>query len=357
MTALVESAAPFTHAPISVRKVMGLVMLALLPATLYDGYLFGWPAIWLFLVTVAAALASEAACLALGGRPLNPALKDGSAILTGWLLAMSLPPWAPWWIGAVGAFIAIVVGKHVFGGLGQNPFNPAMVARVALLVSFPVPMTMFSTPKPLFSAEAPGFVESLRITFAGGFDIDTMSAASALGHVKTELSRGVPVSQSAQAFDPLALALGSVPGSLGETSAILLLLGGLFLIYKKVISWHIPVSLMGTLFALATLANLADPGRYPDGLFHMVTGATLLGAFFIATDLVTSPVTRSGQLVYGAGIGLITFVIRSYAGYPEGMAFAVLLMNAMTPLIDRWMRPRIFGRTRVGEPLKPKGGR
>ncbi len=356
MTVAVESSAPFAHAPISVRRIMGLVLLALTPATLFNAYWFGWPAIFLFAVTVGAAVIAEAACLALANRPLRPSLGDGSAVLTGWLLALSLPPWAPWWIGATGAFVAIVVGKHVFGGLGQNPFNPAMVARVALLISFPVQMTLFTAPRPLFSPFAPGFGDGLAVTFGGDVAVDAVSAASALGHVKTELSRGVPIDHSLAGVDYLGLMLGNAPGSMGEGAALLLLLGGLFLIAKRVITWHVPVSFLGTLFVLATLSHLAEPARYPDGVFHLLAGATMLGAFFIATDLVTSPVTREGQLIYGCGIGVITFVIRSWAGYPEGLAFAVLLMNAATPLIDRWVRPRVYGRTRAGEPLAPRRG-
>lgn len=355
MTIAAHVSAPYAHAPTSIRRTMGLVILALLPATLFDAGLFGWPAINLFAITVAAALAAEAACLRLAGKAVWPALTDGSAVLTGWLLAMSLPPWAPWWIGAVGSVIGIVIGKHVFGGLGQNLFNPAMVARVALLISFPLPMTLFVAPQPLFSAQAPGFYDALAITFGGGVSVDAVSAASALGHVKTELSRGVPVNETlSHGHDLLATAWGMVPGSLGETSAVLLLLGGLFLIAKRVITWHIPVSLMATLFVLGSVFHALDPTRHADGLFQLLSGATFLGAFFIATDLVTSPVTRQGQLIYGAGIGLITFAIRAWAGYPEGMAFAVLLMNAMTPLIDRYVRPRVFGRTGKGIPLQPK---
>lgn len=357
MTLAAQIGAPFAHAGNSVRRIMLLVIAALLPATLFDLYLFGWPAFNLFAVTVLAAVATEAACLAFAARPVRPALGDGSAVLTGWLLAMSLPPWAPWWVGAVGSFIAIAIAKHTFGGLGQNLFNPAMVARVALLISFPVPMTRWVAPLPPHLPAAPGFVESLGITFAGAPVVDAVSAASALGHIKTELSRGVPVTDSAAHVDWTALALGAVPGSLGETSALLLLAGGLFLIARKVISWHVPVALLATLFVLGTAANLADPARYPDGLLHLLGGATMLGAFFIATDLVTSPVTRQGQVLYGVGIGAITFVIRTWAGYPEGMAFAVLLMNACTPLIDRYLRPRVFGRTRTGRPIDPAGGR
>ncbi|MBF0392462.1 MAG: RnfABCDGE type electron transport complex subunit D [Alphaproteobacteria bacterium] len=344
---------PYAHQKTSIRRTMALVMVALLPATLFDLWVFGWPAINLLVLTLAASVAAEAGCLSLAGKRLPLFLGDGSVVLTGWLLAMSLPPWAPWWIAVLGGVVAVVLGKHVFGGLGQNVFNPAMVGRVALLISFPLPMTMYVAPRPLFGAGSPGFVEGLSITF-GGWDYDALSAASTLGHVKTELARGVALDQAMGGTDLMALVMGTVPGSMGETSAALLLLGGLFLIARRVISWHIPVSMLGALFALATLMHWVDPARFPGGFYHLVTGAAVLGAFFIATDLVTSPVTPPGQLVYGAGIGILTYVIRTWAGFPEGIAFAVLLMNAMTPLIDRWVRPRVYGRTLRGEPLQPR---
>jgi Na+-translocating ferredoxin:NAD+ oxidoreductase subunit D len=343
--------APFTHAANSVRQTMLAVLLALAPATLFNAWLFGWPAILLFAVTVGACVAVEAACLALAGRPVQAGLADGSAILTGWLLAMSLPPWAPWWIGVLGAVFAIALAKHAFGGLGQNVFNPAMVARVALLVSFPVVMTAWVSPQPLFSNGAPGLGDALAITFGGG-TVDAVSSATALGHVKTELSRGIPVTQSvAQVPELMDMALGLRPGSFGETSALLILAGGLFLMARRIISWHIPVGVLGSLFLMGTLFHAINPARFADGSFHLLSGASFLGAFFIATDYVTSPVSKTGQLVFGIGCGMLAWVIRTFAGYPEGMAFAILLMNALAPIIDQYTRPRPFGRRRDGLPL------
>ncbi|MDD5240767.1 MAG: RnfABCDGE type electron transport complex subunit D [Sulfuricella sp.] len=346
----INQSGPFTHAASSVQKTMFMVLLALIPATAYDLYLFGWPAILLFTVTVGSCVMVEAGCLILVDQPTKAAF-DGSAILTGWLLAMSLPPWAPWWIGVLGAVFAIALAKHTFGGIGQNMFNPAMVARVALLVSFPVIMTAWTMPHPLFSASAPGLAEAFNITFGAGMP-DSVSAASALGYVKTELSRGIPVTQSmAHVPDLMDMALGTRAGSLGETSAILILAGGLFLMARRIISWHTPLAVMGSLFLMGTLFHAVDPARYTDGMFHLMSGATFLGAFFIATDYVTSPVSKRGQLVFGAGCGILTWTIRTYAGYPEGMAFAILLMNSLTPIIDQYTRPRAFGRTQKGEPL------
>lgn len=341
-----EKSAPFGHAPVGVQKTMTLVLAALLPATLFNLWLFGWPALLMFVFTIASCVAVEALSLWMMDKPLQPTLTDGSAVLTGWLLAMSLPPWAPWWISLIGAICSIWLAKHLYGGLGQNVFNPAMVGRVALLVSFPVQMTFFP---PLSSA--PGLAESLDIFF-GRMGPDAVSAASALGFIKTELSRGIPVSESmAHAPDLVDALLGLHPGSFGETSQVLLLVGGLFLMARRIISWHIPVGMMGTLLVLGTVFNAVDPGRFASGFFHLTAGTTMLGAFFIATDYVTSPVSKQGQLVFGIGVGLLTWIIRTFAGYPEGLSFAILLMNSLTPIIDSKIRPRVFGRTRKGEPL------
>lgn len=349
--ASINKSGPFAHGTNTVQKTMFTVLLALTPATVFNLYLFGWPAILLFTVTVGACVAVEAGCLSLAGKPVRTTLADCSAVLTGWLLAMSLPPWAPWWLGVLGAIFAIALAKHPFGGIGQNVFNPAMVARVALLVSFPVAMTAWVMPHPLFSADAPGLLEAFAITFGGNVP-DTMSAASALGHIKTELSRGIPVAESmGQVPDLMDMMTGYRAGSLGETSAILILGGGLFLMSKRIISWHIPLGVMGGLFLMAAIFHAVDPGRFASGTFHLVSGATFLGAFFIATDYVTSPVSKKGQLIFGLGCGVLIWLIRTFAGYPEGVAFAVLLMNGLAPIIDQYTRPRAFGRTSKGEPL------
>ena len=351
MTAISAKSAPFSHVANSVGRTMALVMLALVPATLFNFWLFGWPAVYLFTVTVGACVALEAICLRLAGKAVVFTLADGSCILTGWLLAMSLPPWAPWWTGVFGAVFAIAITKQAYGGLGQNLFNPAMVARVALLISFPIAMTTWAAPHPLLSPAAPGLFDSLAITFGSGVP-DAITSATPLGYVKTELSRGISVLQSVAHLPGLSdMVIGLRAGSLGETSALLILAGGIFLLFFRVISWHIPVALIAGLVVSASLAHLVDPARYTSGLFHLFSGATFLGAFFIATDYVTSPSSKAGKLIFGAGCGALTWVIRTYAGYPEGMAFAVLLMNALSPIIDQYTRPRVFGRTRSGKPL------
>jgi len=343
---------PHIHAPLSVQRMMIDVMVALLPATAYGVWLFGWPAFNLLVLCLATALASEAAALTIAGKPITRPLTDGSAALTGWLLALSLPPWAPWWIAVMGSAFAIIVGKHLFGGIGQNIFNPAMLARVALLISFPVELTFWVAPHPLNSPTSPGFVESLGITFMGVSNPDAISGATLLGHVKTELGRGVEFAQALPDYYSFsAIGLGNISGSLGETSALLLLLGGVYLLARRIISWHIPATMLATLALLAGVMHEINPARFADPLYHLLSGGVMLGAFFIATDLVTSPGTSRGQLIYGAAIGFLVYVIRTFGGYPEGVAFAVLFMNAMTPLIDHYLRPRIYGRDRSGKPL------
>jgi Na+-translocating ferredoxin:NAD+ oxidoreductase subunit D len=346
--------APHTTTTQSVSRVMATVMLALAPATLFGFWLYGWPSIWLFVITVGSAAFGEALCLRLMDRPIMPALYDGSAILTGWLLALSLPPWAPWWIGAFGGLFATVLAKQAFGGLGQNLFNPAMVARVALLISFPVQMTAWVAPAPLGSAIAPGIFDGLLVTLKGMTpQLDAIASASLLGFAKTELSRGVDLLQSL-ANAPVQNWLGSRPGSLGETAAWLIAAGGVVMMFLRIITWHIPVAMLLGIAIPAAILHAVDPARYLDMSTHLLSGGAMLGAFFIATDYVTSPNTSLGQLIFGFGCGVLTYVIRTWAGYPEGVAFAVLLMNSLTPIIDSYVKPRIYGRDRSGAVLKPQ---
>ncbi|QSA99259.1 RnfABCDGE type electron transport complex subunit D [Methylococcus sp. EFPC2] len=351
--------APFTRADSQVQAIMTLVMLALLPATLYGVFIFGWPAFFLLAVTVLSALLFEAFCLILAGKPVRATLLDGSALLSGWLTAMTLPPWAPWWIGVVGAAIAIVLGKQVFGGIGQNLFNPAMLARVALLVSFPLEMTTWVHPTPLFSSSAPGLLESIAITFGSAPPPDGVTGATLIGHIKTEFSQGRGLGESLASghYGFLKSFFGWTSGSLGETPSFLILAGGLWLLKKKVITWHIPLSMLASVALLASVFALVDGERYPGPLFHLTSGALMLAAFFIATDYVTSPSSPAGQIIFGAGCGLIIFVIRTWGAYPEGAGFAVLLMNSLTPVIDHYVRPRIYGRDLKGRPLDLSGGK
>jgi electron transport complex protein RnfD len=347
---------PHTHAPLSVSAIMFQVILALLPATVFGIYLFGWPAFNLLMISTITVLVAEAVCLWIMRKPIRLFLLDGSAIVTGWLVAFSLPPWAPWWIAVIGSLFAIVIGKQIFGGIGQNVFNPAMLARVMLLIAFPLEMTTWIEPKPLFSEHALNFTEGLAITFNGIANIDAISSASLLGYVKTQLTLGhtVPEILATIGYTPLNSFQGFTNGSFVETSAILLLIGGIYLMLVRIITWHIPVSLLATIAILATIFNYIDPNRYADAPFHILNGGMMLAAFFIATDLVTSPATPVGRIIFGIGCGTISYVIRTWGTFPEGIGFAVLLMNAVTPLIDHYTRPRIYGRTRSGQPLGAK---
>lgn len=332
------------------------VMAALLPATLFGFWLYGWPAINLWAVSLIAAIVGEAFVLRLQERAIRPALMDGSGILTAWLLAVSLPPYAPWWVAVLGSLFAVIIGKQIFGGLGQNVFNPAMAARVMLLISFPLEMTTWVAPQPMGSANAPSWLESLNVTFLSQ-PIDGMASASLLGHVKTEFTRGIGLDQALSGYyAPLDALIGSRAGSLGETGALLLLAGGLFLIARRIITWHAPVAMLLGVAVPALLFNAIDGNHYAGPLVHLLSGGLMLGAFFIVTDPVTSPNTALGQFIFGLGCGLLTWLIRTWGGYPEGVAFAVMLMNAATPLIDQYVKPRIYGRDRKGAALPVNKG-
>ena len=336
--------APHAHAPVTVTQVMFTVMAALAPATLFGFWLYGWPAVFLWATTCGAALLAEAIAVRMQGRPVQPALLDGSGLLTAWLLALSLPPWAPWLIAVVGVVFALVVAKQVFGGLGQNVFNPAMAARVMLLISFPVEMTTWTGA----SAHLPDFLQGLAVTF-GGAHVDGVASASLLGHVKTEFTRGIDLSQSLSGFwEPADMAWGHRAGSLGETSAPFILAGGLVLIWRRIITWHAPIAMLMGVAVPALIAHAIAPNHFGGLAYHLLSGGLMLGAFFIATDPVTSPNTPLGLLLFGAGCGLLTWLIRSFGGYPEGVAFAVMLMNTLTPVIDRYVKPRIYGRDHKG---------
>ena len=349
MTPIAHS--PHAHAPISIGKVMGTVLLALVPATLFGFWLYGWPAVNLWAVSLIAAIVGEAFVLRLQSRAVKPALMDGSGILTAWLLALSLPPYAPWWIAVLGSLFAVIIGKQIFGGLGQNVFNPAMAARVMLLISFPLEMTTWVAP-----LQSPGLLDSLRITFMSQ-PIDGMASASLLGHVKTEFTRGIGLEQALIGhYVPLDMLWGSRVGSLGETTAVLLLLGGLFLIAKRIFTWHAPIAMLIGVAAPALVFNMIDGNHYAGPMVHLLSGGLMLAAFFIVTDPVTSPNTALGQFIFGLGCGLFTWIIRTWGGYPEGVAFAVLLMIAATPIIHQYVKPRIYGRDRKGAALPANKG-
>ncbi len=323
MTNTVLTPAPHLRSSSTIETAMYSVILALLPATAVGIYYFGLNAVRVIVLCVVLCVAFEALALRLRGSGME-ALKDGSAVLTGLLLAMNLPSNSPSWMILVGCIVAILLTKHVYGGLGFNSFNPALVARVFLLISFPVAMTSWPEPKP--------FTISL----------DAVTKATPLGEMKMNLLLQGNLGDMANMglMEPF---LGRMGGSLGEISALALLLGGIFLIARGVITWHIPVSYIATVFGMTGVYWLLDPTRYASPIFHMVTGGLMLGAIFMATDYVTSPVTAKGMIIFGVGCGVITVFIRLFGGYPEGVSFAILLMNSATPLIDNYTQPRVFG--------------
>ncbi len=348
MNALPASS-PFAHAGASVSNVMLQVCVALIPCTLFGIYIFGLPAAFLFLVTCASALATELLCLIWLKQPWYRVL-DGSALLTGWLLALCLPPWAPWWIGALGGFFAIAVGKQLYGGIGQNIFNPAMLARTALLITFPVQMTLWTLPE---GASAISVKESIDYLFLGASIPDAHTGATYLGEFKTSLS----LDSAVESKPSLWLAFsGQQAGSMGETSELLILLGAAFLFLRRIISWEIPLAMLSSLFLLTAIAYYANSAQFADPIFHLTSGGVFFAAFFIATDPVTSPISRSGKLIFGIGCASVIFIIRQWGSFPEAVAFAVLFMNALTPLIDRYFRPRIYGRDNSGKPLPELSG-
>lgn len=363
---LVTSSSPHAHSGESTAKIMWTVSAALVPPAVFAIYSFGLPALWVVLATIAAAVGFEAGFQKLRGQKVT--VQDGSAFLTGLLLALNLPPSAPWWMCLVGGFVAVVVAKGVFGGLGQNAFNPALTARVFLLIAFPVPMTMWLLPGSLTpQAASPGDLPRTLTSLGGaslayiGQDgqviadpsalpsldqVDMVTSASPLGLIHEAQNGG----ELASHISVLHLFHGGAEnGSLGEVSALLLLLGGLFLLWKKIITWEIPVAFLGTMAIFAEVTHAVSPEHYAGALFHLSAGGAMIGAWFMATDYVSSPTYSRGKLIFGAGCGLLTMVIRLWGGYPEGVSFAILLMNAVVPLIDRSTKPRKFGFVRLAD--------
>ena len=311
---LILSTGPHVYTSTDVPKIMYGVIIALIPASVMGIYLFGWGALKVIVVSVLFAMLSEGAIQFAVGRPVS--MLDGSAAVTGLLLALNVPPTSPWWMVLIGAVVAIIIGKQIYGGLGHNPFNPALVARVVLLVSWPLQMTQWIAP------------------------LDGVSTATPLGILKAE---GIAKLGGVRLFD---LFIGNVGGCIGEVSAIALLIGFAYLLWKGYVTWHIPVSYMGTVFVFTGIFWMANPQKYANPLFHLLAGGLVLGACFMATDYVTSPMTLKGQVIFGMGCGILTCVIRLFGGYPEGVSFSILLMNAATPLIDQYTKPKRYGRVK-----------
>ena len=315
---LVISSAPHVESKDSIPKIMYTVVLALIPAMISAVIFFGVRALLLIATCVASCVITEYIFQKARKKPIT--LNDWSAVITGILLALVLPPGLSLLSAALGGVVAIAIGKQVFGGLGFNIFNPALVGRAFLQINFPVAMTTWVDP--FHYAASP----------------DAVSAATPLGLVKT-----------GQFTAFWKLFLGNVGGSLGEASALAVLLGGGWLLYKKYIEWRIPVAYLGTVFIAGSVFWIVDSSKYPNPAFHLVAGGLMLGAFFMATDMVTSPVTPTGCWIFGVGAGLLVVIIRLLGGAPEGVMFSILLMNSVTPLINRYTRPKVFGQRKGAE--------
>ena len=332
---------PHLSGPDHVGRLMRRVMLATLPGLALAWWFFGWGVMVNLVLAVATCIGAEAAVLRLRRRPVRATLGDGSAALTGLLLALALPPFAPWWLPVLGALFAIVIAKQLYGGLGYNPFNPAMVGYVVLLISFPREMTLWAPPQALAETQLSlldTLAWSLFGTLPAGTGVDAISMATPLDTIKTQLGLGLTLTE---------IQAGPLFGELGgygwEWVNLGFLLGGGWLLYRGIIQWQIPVGFLGGLFVMALLFYAGDSDTYASPLFHLFSGAAMLGAFFIATDPVSASTTPRGRLLYGAGIGILVYIIRTWGGYPDGVAFAVLLMNMTVPTIDYYTQPRVYG--------------
>jgi electron transport complex protein RnfD len=317
------------------------VLLALVPGIIAYTWIYGGGILVSITVATITALACEAALLKIRQRPIKPYLIDMSAVVTAWLLALALPPLAPWWLVVVGTFFAIVIAKQLYGGLGYNPFNPAMVGYAVLLISFPLIMTKW--PAPLLLAEHPlSFMEQLNFIFSNilpsEIKVDAITSATPLDYLKTQLMLKHEVTNITQA--PIFGMFGAKGGEI-VTGAYFL--GGLYLLQQRIISWHLPTAFLAALATISFTFYVIDSTHFANPLFHLMSGASMLCAFFIITDPVSGPTTPKGKLYFAAGVGILTYLIRVYGGYPDGVAFAVLLMNMCVPLIDSLTQPRVFG--------------
>ncbi|MGA9992510.1 MAG: RnfABCDGE type electron transport complex subunit D [Thiobacillaceae bacterium] len=325
----------------SVSLVMLKVLGALLPGIVAYAWLIGPGIVINLCVASLAALGFEAVMLRMRGYPVKPFLTDYSAVVTAWLLALSLPPLAPWWLTVTGVLFAIVVAKHLYGGLGQNVFNPAMVGFAVLLISFPVPMTQWSLPLAL--AHHPlGVGESLNYILGAGLPagvrLDAIAQATPLDALRTQLMQ----QHTLQEIMGESI-FGGIGGTGWEWIAAMYLLGGLVLWAMRIISWHVPVAFLAGVWLTAGFLHFADTGRNAPPWFQIATPSAMLGAFFIATDPVSGSSTPLGKIIFGAGAGFLTVLIRAFGGYPDGVAFSILLMNICAPLIDAYTQPKVFG--------------
>lgn len=348
MSKLVVASSPHHHNQRDTGTVMRLVIYALLPGIAMQAFFFGYGVLVQLALGIITASVTEILILEVRKKNSERAFKDCSAILAGMLLAISVPPLAPWWVIVIGTFFSIAVVKQLYGGLGFNIFNPAMAGYVMLLISFPVQMTSW-LPSVSLTEQNIGLIDTVYTVFTGytssGYSIqqlqatiDGISSATPLDHVKVALTEGFIISE--------ALSDGSFSGSIGKgwgMVALAYFIGGILLLKLKVINWHIPFSMIGGAMITATVLYLVDPSTHASAWFHLVNGSLIIGAFFIATDPVSASTTNKGRLIFGAAIGFWIIVIRTWGGYPDAVAFAVVLMNMAVPLIDYYTRPRTYG--------------
>jgi electron transport complex protein RnfD len=332
----------------SVRVTMFKVLTALLPGILTHAWFFGAGILVSLIVCTVIALTFESLALAMRGYPLKPFLGDGSVIVTAWLFALSVPTLAPIWLYATGLLFAVIIAKHLYGGLGQNPFNPAMIGYAVLIVSFPVYMTQWAAPSQL-AVLSPSLGEAFDLVFTGGglISADAYTLATPLDTLKTLSRAGQGASEIFH--QPI---FGLLGGKGGEWVAMAYALGGLLLLGNRVMTWHVPVAFLLSVALSAELVRLFDPSQHGGALFHLFSGGVMLGAFFIATDPVSGCGTPLGKLIFAGVAGFLTVMIRNYGGYPDGVAFSVLLMNVAAPFLDAYTQPRVFGHAR-GERRRP----
>ena len=324
---------PYVRKPASVQRVMGLVLIALLPGIAAYVWQIGAGVLVNLAIATLTAVATEALILRLRARPVALAIGDLSAVVTAWLVTLCFPPIVPWWLTVSGVLVAIVAVKHLYGGLGQNPFNPAMAAYCTMIVAFPALMAQWPA-----AGQVP-FDTQLDLILGGARELDGMTGATALDALRTGL-RGGNASVASVLQDS---AFGIIGGRGWEWISIGYIAGGLFLLATRVITWHMPVAFIGALTLISTVFWLHDPASFASPLFHLATGGAMLAAFFIVTDPITGATTPRGKLIFAAGIAIIAWLIRTFGAYPEGIAFAVLLMNICVPLIDMKTQPDVFG--------------
>lgn len=329
---------PYLLKEASVTRVMAQVCLALIPGIAVYAWLIGPAVLLQLLIATVAALASEAAMLKLRGKPLGMFLSDGSAVVTAWLIALTFPPLAPWWLVVIGTLFAIVVAKHLYGGLGQNPFNPAMIAFAVCIVSFPALMSQWPNQGLQLS-----FADQAAVVFGLMPRVDALTGATPLDALKTALKLGAESGVDVPSLLANQTIYGYFAGTGWEWVAVAYLAGGLWLWQRRVITWQVPVAFLAAVALLSGALWLYQPQQFANPLFHLFSGGTMLGAFFIATDPVSGCTTPRGKLVFGASAGILAYVIRVFGGYPDGVAFAVLIMNLCAPLIDLLTQPPVFG--------------